>query len=105
MGLHFEITSFEKKPHNVVDTYSDVHTFERYQFFLYLTERTEAQRVLFKKKLCASVTDNSNAWVTVTCYRLYPDLNLEEPEKQEKQRNSQCPLQNLLTEKFLQAAA
>jgi hypothetical protein len=33
MGLHFEITSFENRPHNVVDTYSDVHIFERYPSF------------------------------------------------------------------------
>ena len=49
--------------------------------------------------------DNNNAWFTVPRYNLYPDLNLEEPEEQEEKGNSQCPLQNLLAEKLLQAAA
>ena len=73
-------------------------------FFLYLTECTEAQRVLFEKKLCASVKDN-NAWFTFTRYNLYPDLDLEEPEEQEEQGNCQYPLKGNLTEKLLQPAA
>ena len=36
---------------------------------------------------------------------LYPDLDLEEAEEQEKEDNRQGPLQNLLAEKLLHAAA
>jgi len=74
-------------------------------YFFYISQSAQRHRAYYlRKKLCAPVRNNNNAWFTVTRYNLYPDLNLEEPEKQEKKRNSQCPLQNLLAEKLLQAA-
>ena len=41
----------------------------------------------------------------ITCYGLYPDFNLKEPEEQKEQRDGEYDLECFLTKEFLRPAA